>query len=300
MENIQGVNKMNPVLAIQQKKINVPTIGTDRTASLDPKERAHLVACHQTYKQLEAYWNKLADVFPRARDNELPICVFINPYNFPDNWPEFSCPERGLVFLPIKPNMEILLEVCEIINEQVEKHCWTPTAYSNPLNILLFSTQDIIDKGVLDQGALTEEVTHAATSLPNSQIRVTKNVIENFDGYSMGFGKELLSRLQRSYQDGFLLGINEFFVSLGQAVLSVDSSSILSEVINETISSGNPYYVDDLIYHIPQLAGLLLLQQYNGDANTVISSHPEILTLDANGIWEQFCLPLLTHGKLDK
>ena len=255
-------------------------------------DQTDFLACNLAYNKLESYWEKLAEIFPRARNNKLPTCVFINPNNIPSR----SCPERGLIFMPQKPDKETVFEVCELICTEVQERCWTPTAYTGELNILLFNLNRIEN-----EGALTEEVTHAATALPNSCVRVNKDVIESFDGYSPRLGKKLLSQLQNCCPDEFVLGINEFFVPLGQSALLVDSEARLSEGINEVLSSSSsPYGVYDFIYHIPQLAGLLLLQQYNGDVNTVISSHPEILTLDANGIWEQFCLPLLTHGKLDK
>ena len=53
-----------------------------------------------------------------------------------------------------------------------------------------------------------------------------------------------------------------------------------------------------MIEHFPQLAGELLLSIYNNDPEKVIKEHQDIIKINGQDLWKDYCLPLLKDGKI--
>ena len=69
-------------------------------------------------------------------------------------------------------------------------------------------------------------------------------------------------------------------------------------ILGEHNRSMLPWELASLVEHLPSLAGELLLERFNEDLGAILNAYPELLTINAKELYEKFCLPLLTSGKL--
>lgn len=173
--------------------------------------------------------------------------------------------------------------------------------YAPQYNTLFIKRTSLTSQSVLDH-TLSEEIGHRIVQLPDDGIPLTIEVMETLNGPMPDFGKKMVDNLKakppfermvtRSWMDPYLLAMNEFFPPLFLIYLTGEDYPVTPDFfIEKRIDESH-------MGHLPLLAGRMLVTQYRGDVKAILNEHPQLTKVNSQQFWNQYCLPILTTGKI--
>ena len=248
------------------------------------------------YLQAGDYWQRLKPFFPRAGSLLMPQFIF---FNDPGGQLPFVVDNSGKK--PLQPE--------SLPEELTSRGLHSAAIYINHLHTVGINLQEISRHQELDMDLdLSEEITHAATCIDGGEIWMLSRGMEAFDGFMPGFGSALSQIIKRLNLPFLIMDVNEFFPPLGQCVLLGESYPehwVWEKAIIEMAPldfSSKPEVaplLEKIIFHLPRLAGELLVKQYNRDVQAILEDHPSLLKLKGRELFDEYCIPLLINGRLE-
>lgn len=183
-------------------------------------------------------------------------------------------------------------------------------------------TNTIVMDGHIDRDdylmALAHEVTHAVTAVHDAEMTVSTGDLHTFQTEFYGSNRRLLRVFEAFGEGKFLVNINEFFPPIGQSYLL--RSQLPSEAtlkawewklgeLNPFIYGSPPAWAlrdrsfwtraQDLAKYLPLIAGIRVVELYNGDVRAFVREHKDIATAPPVRIWVKYCKPLLQKGRVE-
>lgn len=247
------------------------------------------------YLQANSYWQRLKPFFPRADKLSMPQFIFFNDSG---GQPPFLVDNFGKKSL----QPEILPE------ELTSRGLHSAAIYINHLHIIGINLQEISRHQELDLALdLSEEITHAATCIDGGEIWMLPRGMETFDGFMPGFGLALSQIIERLRLPFAVMDVNEFFPPLGQCALLGETypehwvwqTAIIDMAALDFSSKPEVApLLEKIIFHLPRLAGELLVKQYNRDVQAILEDNPSLLKLKGRELFDEYCIPLLINGRL--
>lgn len=169
------------------------------------------------------------------------------------------------------------------------------SGYDPQYHSLVLLYEDLLDS-FYRKWLETEEVTHAATLLGDSQVRFPKKGLENWEISPDPDIKRNVQTVVNNFIGRVVeFDMDEFYPPFGCAY------EMKQEYIDRYIDwlrnpiMGNP---KDVFSYLPQFAALNLLIQYNGNVIDIFKDHPDLNLLNKQGLFDNYVYPLLRFGKL--
>ena len=114
---------------------------------------------------------------------------------------------------------------------------------------------------------------------------------------------------QSAEDQGWRCLVDEFFPPIAQSYFHGNYSrdenwKRVNMELRRNLRSGKPFLniearIQSLVSHFPQIAGEIFVDLFHGDIKALIKEHAALGKLSKNELWEDYCFPLLTKGRLD-
>jgi hypothetical protein len=174
-----------------------------------------------------------------------------------------------------------------------------PASYNRKRHYIYLSKENVYTEAPLTE---QHEATHSVLN-PLSTSDKIEIVMSDLDSMQQNELADLIKEnLHRwfKFRDERTVGIDssEFYAPLGTAYLSGTPERLqkTAEVTAREVLTS--FKLLDIIKHLPQLAGEILVDQYHGDVKALMREHPKLPHLSGKELWQQYCMPLLTEGRL--
>ena len=265
------------------KKLQKIIIDWERRNSIDD------IPISSIYEDSISYWQSLGNLFPMVLP-KMPPSVMKDNQNFWDPKREIF-PEQSIEHFNI-PIME------------------SAACYIYDYNLICLVSPKIRKKEL--HQILAHEMTHAVLTVERSNIKIPLEELREFNGNMKNFGKILYKNAKNLFEmyggseDYVGLELIEFFPPIGQVGLFGEFEKYpwkkgckLTGYLHKTMDYlFATEYLDSFIVHLPELAGELLITQYQNDCEALLREHPNLPLLDGKKLWDQYCRPILVDGKL--
>ncbi len=247
----------------------------------------------EIHAQIGRDFYALGDIFPQKNLFPPDLILFNSP---PDD--DYKERLKGLeIYLKTSKSISALFELNLSTNE-------VPLGtYVRPAHTIVFDRYKFLqnlDVAPIFKEAYTHETTHAVFDLDKPNIKISSLELQEVD---TSLGKLLNPELR------YKISLSEFFPPLAQAYLLGTDFELAARFWAPYI--GYLWKIDpqlkipehvaclkDIIEHLPELAGDLLVKQYKNDVAALVREHPRLFELDAAGLWEEYCVPLLNSGRV--
>lgn len=246
------------------------------------------IPIEEVYGQLLKYHQELLQLFPPQGNLSPPRLIMFEP------WPS----ARDIQAMPDKLTSAEASELATLIQ--------TYQLMGEAFYIPKYNAQ-FIDRGSLDSRRkldeiLAEEIGHQIVRLPEDQVPLTVEVMETLNGPMPDFGRKLAASLKASpplermakgnVLDPYPLSMGEFFPPLFVTYLTGQ------EYPTTPADFFQGRLTESFINHLPLLAGKMLVAQHGGDVKAVVDNYPMLTKVNGQQFWDQYCLPILTTGKI--
>lgn len=252
-------------------------------------DRKHSIAdvpAQEIYDTVVDYWKQISGLFSREDPRGPPI-VAIDGYDY-------------------NSETEILPEKSETTHIPFYR-C---NAFYMPADHLIGLRRRGTPKKKLS-GILAHETTHSVISVKEeAEVMLQLDDLLEFNGDIRNFGKKLHAAVKKT-MDKYIVGelkvvLPEFFAPIGEVhVLGrVQDYDLRKNVFRLRYHQCllNPWEavggVQNIVTHLPEFAGEILVKQYKNDVKALVREHPNLKELTGSQLWEQYCLPLLRRGKV--